>query len=38
MRCKDCGKAVGRSDGKKQKLCNSCYNKNLKMSKNNTEV
>jgi len=32
MRCKGCGKAVGRSDGKKEKLCQKCYKKTKKES------
>jgi formylmethanofuran dehydrogenase subunit E len=29
MRCKKCGKPVGKSDGKKEKLCALCYKKNI---------
>jgi len=25
MRCKRCGKAVGKSDGKEEHLCSTCY-------------
>ena len=25
MRCRGCGKAVGKSDGKKEHLCNACF-------------
>jgi hypothetical protein len=27
MRCKGCGRAVGKSDGKKEHQCSKCYSK-----------
>lgn len=30
MRCKGCGKPVGKSDGKREKLCKVCYKKATK--------
>ena len=30
MRCSACTKAIGKSDGKDQKLCQICYRKSLK--------
>jgi rRNA maturation endonuclease Nob1 len=33
MRCRACTKAVGKSEGKNQKLCQNCYGKELKQIK-----
>lgn len=33
MRCRGCRNAVGKSDGKKEHLCNACYVRSLRDKK-----